>query len=263
MPLIDNNISFAYRKVEMPMDRRRRIVTDKQKISLIMEYEDILIGKRTQFSNHYFSGDRIRDNDIAIELFRYFFDYILCWDIDTIEQNLTLALLRDYKLDKLVRDKLIFHNQPNRKPHLVNKELIHADIQQILKMVYGDAYQVDLRGMVIDIYERCLKGNMKKYPKNYFSASVEGKAKACICLQYAINNQQGFRSVEEIYRMFADRNVLKLLDKWRLRFVAEQLYRIPIDYLHDALPDNLKDETFYEYYREQYLEFLEVSGRSF
>lgn len=239
------------------------IITDKQKRELILEYEEVLVGKKKQFSSYYFSGNKTRDCEIALEVFRYFFDSILCWDIETLEQRLCIDLFRKYKLDKFLLGYIIFNNEPNKKVRFVQKEIVYADIQELLRMVYKDRYKTDIRTLTIETYEAVMNKKIMKFPKNFFCVANDGKAKACICLQYAINNQQTFRNVEELYRVFADRSIVKLLDKWRIRDIAEQFYNSPIEYLHDALPDCDKDETFFNYYKEKYAEVLKECKRSF
>lgn len=238
------------------------IVTDKQKRALILEYEEILTNKRRQFSSYYFTGNAHRDSDIVVELFRYFFVSILCWDTETVEQRLSLDFLKEYKLDKFLR-YIIFENEPNKKVRYSKGNIAFPDIQELIRLVYGNKYKIDLRMLVTDVYEDILSGNLQKFPKNFFSAATEGRTKACICLQYAINKLHTFCNVEELYRVFSDRNILKLLDEWHLKDTAQLLYSSPIEYLHDALPDVDKDETFYTYYKKEYENMLEETGRIF
>lgn len=259
------------------------IVTDEQKRQFILEYEEVLIGKRKQFSSYYFSKNAKRDSDIALEAFRYVFNDILNWEAKIIENNLTFEFLKKYKLDKYYSNYIIFENEPNKKPRFVmvgydkngevttekkdivstEKQLLKADVQQLLKMIYGDKYVIDRRNEVIETYNNVINGQAKKFPKHFFDAIGNGREKACICLQYAINNQNTFRSIEELYSVFADRNILKLLEQWRLKDVAATYYDHPLDFLHDALSDEDKDEDFFEYYYEEYKKVLEESGREF
>lgn len=239
------------------------VVTDKQKRALILEYEEVLIGKKKQFSSHYFTGNSQRDCEIAVEAFRYFFNSILMWDIETVEKNFSIDLIKKYKLDKYLMNYIIFENEPNDRPRFVKKELVKADVQQLLKLMYGKKYKIDLRAMVIETYEDVLNNRIQKFPKMFFSAASEGRAKACICLQHAIDLQNTFGSIEDLYSMFADRNILKLLSLWRLKDIAELFYDYPIDYLHEALPDNLKDDDFYKFYYDKYMDVLKESGRTF
>jgi hypothetical protein len=246
------------------------IITDKQKMALILEYEEILVGKRRQFSTYYFNENSDRNNSIAVEIFRYLIEKILGWDPETAEQKVDFELLKTYKLDKYL-SYINFTNEPNGKARFYtseengesHKRMVKSDIQVLLKYVFGDRYYVDERTMIIETYMELLNGTLKKFPKHFFDVINDGKLKVAICLQHAIDLQKNFDSIEDVYRLFGDRNILKWLDKWRLRDIAEQFYSCPIDFLHDALPETQKDEVFYNYYKNQYEEFLIESGRKF
>lgn len=242
-------------------------VADRNKRALILEYENILIGQKKQFSSYYLSGNRLRDSGIAIELLKYFFRDILCWDAKTIEKNLlekkqVIPFLKKYKLDKYVNNFIYFDNEPNGKPRYINKELDESDAKQLIKMIYSD-YKIDLRTSVVTTYEDVIEGRKAKFPKHFFDVTANGKTKACICLQRAISSHGTFSSVEELYNIFGDKNILKLLAKWRLKDVAQQYFDYPIDYLHASLPNELKDECFYKMYRKKYIKDIKPSGRVF
>lgn len=246
------------------------IITDKQKMALILEYEEILCGKRRQFSTYYFGENKDRNNAVAVEIFRYLIVNILGWDPETAEQKVNFELLKQYKLDKYL-SYINFTNEPNGKVRFyttkndgeVHKRMVRSDIQILLKYVFGDRYKVNERSIIIETYMELLNGDLKKFPKHFFDVVNDGKLKVAICLQHAISLQNDFESIEDVYRLFGDRNILKWLDKWKLRDIAEQFYESPIDFLHDALPESEKDDIFYDYYKKQYQEFIEESGRKF
>lgn len=236
---------------------------DQAKKDIVMEYESILLGKRKQFSSYYFSGYPERDSDIALEAFRYLFDKILCWDIPTLKRNLSLKLLKAYKLDKYLMTKVIFKYQPNHKPRLVDGELTEPDIDELISMVYKDSYKIDIRGNTIKTYEDVLNGKIAKFPKGFFGGGWLGKTKACVCLQHALNLMQSFSTVEDMYRLFSDKNIYSVLKRWKLDLICKSLYLTPIDYLHNALPDSMKDEQLYMQYGDIYRNFLRISGRKY
>ncbi|WP_024859137.1 hypothetical protein [Ruminococcus albus] len=246
------------------------IITDKQKMAIILEYEEILVEKRRQASTYYFGDNADRNNSIAVEIFRYLIENILGWDSETAEQRLDLEILKNYKVDKYL-SYINFYNEPNGKARFytseengeAHKKMVKSDIQVLLKYVFGPRYHLDEREMIIVTYNDLLNGVIKKFPKHFFDVINDGKLKVAICLQHAITQQQNFENIEDVYRLFGDRNILKWLDKWKLRDIAEQFYDSPIDFLHDALPETEKDEVFYNYYKRQYEEFISESGRKF
>lgn len=269
------------------------IVTDKDKRALVLSFEDIMVGKKKQFSSYYFSGNAQRDSDIAIELLRYFFQDIMNWDAQMMEQNVKLEFLKKYKLDKFIHNYIYFVNEPNGKVRYKtpdadendeeadsskstgkkknnktantikkNKEIDFADIQQLIQYIYKD-YKIDLRAITIAKYDELIAGEIKKFPKHFFDINAKGRVKACICLQHAISSHHTFSTIEELYSIFGDKNILKLLSQWRLKDVSQQFYKTPLEYLHDALPDENKDEELFELYSEKYREVLKETGRSF
>lgn len=252
-------------------------LTDKQKRSMVLEYEELLIGKRKQFSSFYLTENKRRDSEISLEAFKYLFEGILCWSPQDVEKNLTYELLKKFKLDKYYLNFIIFENEPNGKPRIVknkapnaegkmevvSEDLVKADIQFLLKLIYKEAYELDVRGMVREMYDDVMSGKIHKFPKNFFNPSSDGRMKACIILQYAIGYNKTFRTIEELYSAFADINIIKLLENWRLRDIAKQFYTYPIDYLHDSLGNKYKDEQLYKLYRERYLNEIDKNNRSF
>jgi hypothetical protein len=129
-------------------------------------------------------------------------------------------------------------------------------------MVYRNKYHVDIRTTTTKVYEDLRNGKISKFPKGFFLDGWQGKAKACVCLQYALS-MHSFSSIEEIYRIFADKNIFRVLSKWRLDAVCKTLYQTPIEYLHNALPTKQRDEELYKQYSEVYNEFLKKSGRKY
>ena len=58
-----------------------------------------------------------------------------------------------------------------------------------------------------------------------------------------------FSSTEEMYKYFASSKGPKLLKKFRLNVACVTMFDHPIDFLHEALPENQRDEFWYRYYK--------------
>jgi hypothetical protein len=58
-----------------------------------------------------------------------------------------------------------------------------------------------------------------------------------------------FANTEEIYKFFASSKGPKLLKKYRLNVACVTMFDHPIDFLHEALPKEQRDEFWYRYYK--------------
>ena len=80
-------------------------------------------------------------------------------------------------------------------------------------------------------------------------SGTEGRIRALICLQYLISQFMQVNSVEELYYIFARPEGKKLLREYKLYSVSNDMYEYTIDFLHEALPTDLKNEFEYKYQR--------------
>lgn len=216
---------------------------------LLVEYDDIMIGKRDSFSDSYFSKESVASSNNALTVMRYAFKHYLRWSKEAVAEKLDTALMK--KLHLLGLMKFIDY------PIEYDKD---KDYFYLANLVFSRT-RLTLRDRTIHIYERILSGEQSKYPKDYFTGS-DGFVKAGICLQYMINNYVSFSSLNDLYSFFSTEEGYEALKQYKLINACNEIFDTPVDFLHFALPDNQKNDFYLNYYRFKYVqEMLDPKGR--
>lgn len=217
------------------------ITLSERKLGIIEDYEDILLGKRKTFSNWYFTGDKATDLDVALEAFKYCFEILLEWDVDTVFQNVNRQVVEDMKLISLWRNKIVV-------PKSVNKS---KDFSYIAYLLYPDKYSQNTREQTIEIYKNLLAGKILKMPKNMFD-DEKGIVKAAYCLQYLVTEHLTYNSIEDVYDQFRQPDIRSFLTEYSLWLPCECFFDDPVDYLHFSIPDKYKNKIAYDYAKRCY-----------
>ena len=204
---------------------------------LIHEYEEVLTGKHKTFSAYYFRYSEEKNEAEALKVFQYAFDTYLRWAPDQLYYNLTHEILASLKLTQLLK-YIIYPPEAERG----------VDTYPIIAKLYPGRFKETMPDVVRRVYGRVLTGERDKFPKDFFMGN-EGRNKALLCLQYALNQMAPFTSVQEIYKAFTATSGSALLREWKLYAVSSKLFETPLDYLHEALPMAYKSEFWYHYYK--------------
>lgn len=192
-------------------------------IGLLMEYEDILLGKRKDFSSEYI-GKATASKEMK-ELLTYVYEDLLKWSPETIKIHNTPALTEALHLSRPIK-KIDF-------PIGLDPS---EDVFYVAHFLYPDKIHYSKKALVLRIYEKVLQGALAKYPKKFFS-DAEGELNLNICFQYAVAQKLSIRSIEELYEYFSDRDKgITFLKKTNLYSAFADFYEYPIDILHESLP---------------------------
>ena len=201
-------------------------------IGLIMEYEDILLGKRKDFSSEYMGKTTINKDIQAI--LKYVYEDLLHWTPQTIRDYNNPVLIEKLHLTRPVR-KIDF--PPELSPE--------DDLFYIAKFLYPDIIKCSKKNLTLRVYERVISGDLLKYPKKFFS-DAEGELNLNICFQYAVSQHMHVKSIEELYDFFADKEKgIEFLKENRLHNPFLDYYEYPIDLLHASLPTSQKNLLYY------------------
>lgn len=146
-----------------------------QNMGLLMEYEDILLKKRKDFSATYI-GQNASQKDIK-ELFQYVFENLLEWTPEMARDYLTMDIIQKLHLMRPLR-KLEYPPEIN----------IDQDLFSVAWMVYPEQIHISRHELVLNVYQKVLSDKLIKYPKKFF-LEADGEVNACICLLYAINQE--------------------------------------------------------------------------
>lgn len=204
---------------------------------LIFEYEAILTGQHKIFSLYYFRfGDETNEAE-ALRVFKYAFDTYLRWTPEELYRNLTVEMLETLKLTQLLR----FVKYPPEADASV-------DVYPIVAKLYPGRFKENMRDSVMRVYDRVISDPQGKFPKEYFIDN-EGRVRALLCLQYALNKMPPFKSVQDMYESFVGPPGTALLKRMKLYSACSRMFEFPIDYLHEALPKTVKSEYWYHFYR--------------
>ncbi len=201
-------------------------------IGLIMEYEDILLGKRKEFSPEYVGKNTIA-KDIR-EFLKYVYEDLLHW---------TPQMIRDYNNAELV--KSLYLTKAIKKIPFPSELSADEDFFYVAKFLYPDIIRCSKKHLTLRVYERVLSGDLVKYPKKFFS-DADGELNLNICFQYAVSQNLQVKSIEELYAYFSNKEQgIAFLKEARLYNPYVNYYEYPIDILHESLPSQQKNMLFY------------------
>ena len=126
-----------------------------QNMGLLMEYEDILLKKRKDFSATYI-GQNASQKDIK-ELFQYVFENLLEWTPEMARDYLTMDTIQKLHLMRPLR-KLEYPPEIN----------IDQDLFSVAWMVYPEQIHISRHELVLNVYQKVLSDKLIKYPKKFF-----------------------------------------------------------------------------------------------
>lgn len=205
--------------------------------SLLFEYELMLLGKKNSFSAYFFNYNPEYNEKMALQIFKYAIEGFLRWTPKEAEIYLNIEIIKLMKLDTLVRFI--------RFPAELDSD---RDYFYIAHLLYPNIIKFNNRELILRTYKEVLSGKLYKFPKEYLSGSM-GVTRACICFQYMVSQFLPFNNIEEMYKFFSTTNGIKALKKYRLYAICSDIFDYPIDFLHESLCKEQKDEFYYHYYK--------------
>ena len=205
--------------------------------AIIYEYEDVLLGKKTSFSNVFFINTQRENQKNVLLVFKHAFEVYLKWTPYEIYELISWDILKRMKLDTLVK----FINFP---PELDATQ----DLQYIATLLYPSIIQYNFKKMCLISYKKVLANHNSKLPKGFLSENV-GLLRGHICLQYILSEKLNFENIEDLYAHFASAAGMKTLKKYRLSGMCTDFYETPLEFVHNALPEYQQNSFLYNYYR--------------
>lgn len=203
-------------------------------MSILNEYEEVLIGNRKRISSSYFLFDKKGNERVALSVIRYAIEKLLGWDIHNAIRFFNSNYISFMKLDQMIK-YIAF-------PSDVSKD----DTEYILYLLYPKYIDYDVKRYTLRVYENVINNN-GRYPKDYMYGYL-GMLRAKICLQYAINKTCIFKSVDELYKFFASKSCVKYLKQNKLYQLYASFYATPLEYMHDSMPSSIKNEFLFHNY---------------
>ena len=226
--------------VEKAMGGLKNIGTEK---SIIMDYEQVLLGKKKAISLSFFSQSDAANKMLAIMVLRYAVKELLNWSPEEFQVKVTKELLDKLKVWQVVK---YIPFPPELEP---KKDLFYLALAAFPGLGRYDWYRETIRtyGYV------AISKRRARYPKNFFDGS-EGKYRACFCLRYCMSNYMQFLSVEDVYITFSTRQIRSTLRTWKLEKALVELFDSnPVAFVDYALPTKNRDDFYYYYYSLLYI----------
>lgn len=205
---------------------------------IVYEYEMILIGKKNSFSGYFFNDTDDKNEKKALHVIRFAIKNYLQWTPKEAIAKLDWEIIKLMKLDLLTK-YIIF------PPEMDEQD----DMYIVTGKLYPNLVKLDEKEITLKVYKRVLEKDLYKFPKEYLSGDQKGRNRAIICFQYMLSQFTNFKSVQEMYKFFSTSNGPKLLKKYRLNVACTSTYECPLDFLHASLPENIRSEFWYRYYR--------------
>ncbi len=206
------------------------------KKELILEYEDVLLGKANCISPFHFENGPYFNETAALDIIKYAVETYLKWDPYTMRDCLTLEIMNMLKLKPLLR-YISFPPELNPK----------KDLFYIAWKLYPKQITYSTKQLILDVYKDVLSGKLKRFPKEFFTGA-KGFLRASICLQYFIENFAPKEDVPHLYKYFAGPKISNDLKQYKLNIVCKDNFDSPIEYLHFSLPKEQKDESLYHFF---------------
>lgn len=203
---------------------------------LIYEYERTLLGNKKEISSHFFLSDYYKE-ELAIELIKYAIKTYLRWDDERASACLKPEHIECLKLTQMLS---YISYPPEIDPE--------TDFFYFVSKLYPDKIVLDFRELTLNIYKKVLDGRLPRFPKGFFDAG-KGVLRAVFCLQYAINQNLLFSSIEEGYAYFATGDANKFLREKKLYVAITTIFETPLDYYHETLNEDEKSEYWLQYYK--------------
>lgn len=179
----------------------------------------------------------------AISILQYAFKDLLGWDAEICKKAISQEVIDMMKLTNIQQylDVPIEYNgavDPVFYASLIYPERVFFDREQLAIDIYEDV-----------LNERIFNDRKRSYPKKFFQGQ-DGKDRACLCLIHALQ-KQSFHNFDEVYSLLADPSKKFLIASKLL--LADSEFETPLDYLHDSLSDDDKDDFLYSYYKYKYV----------
>ncbi|MCD8083849.1 MAG: hypothetical protein LUE86_10165 [Clostridiales bacterium] len=211
---------------------------------LLYEYTLILTGELSSFSSIYFGSKSVDNVGFAKFVFRKAIEVFLHWTPEEAQVKLNEDIITRMKLDRVM-------NYLNLPPDIERNH----NWGQVVAYLYPEILHLHETEMVVDTYEAVLagqeNGGLYKFPKHYFDGQT-GRKRGHICLRYLIEHNCVFENIRDMYKFFASEAGVRLINEKGLKLVLRDVFHSPVLYLHESLPEDMKDEFWYHYYEFHY-----------
>ena len=205
-------------------------------------YDLVMIGQKELCSKELFESKtnskkeyKPADEEKTLKIIRYAFKYYMNWTPDQALSNINWEILKDLKVDKIIRKYVRFPVE--LEPQETLQYLIHK--------LYPERFQYNETYVVEEYYNRILSGETAKFKKGFFEKNEDGKRRAKICFHRMLQMIGPFTDVHQLYDIFSSAQGNKLIAKFKLTAGIRDLYAYPIIVLQECIPESKRDNSYY------------------
>lgn len=205
--------------------------------NLLYEYQLLLLGRIPSIQPDLFDGEARQKEKAALDIIRYAVENLLRWTPKEMAAKFDEDVIQKMKLTKVV-SYVPFPPEADKK----------RDYFVYAHKLYPDIIPMDLYTLTILTYNNVHEKHLVKFPKGFFDDNL-GRARALMCMNYALSRDGNFQSKQELYRMFTETSGMQFIQKHRLDLARRLSWENAIDFVHESLSRNDRDEMWYHYYK--------------
>jgi hypothetical protein len=205
--------------------------------NLLYEYQLLLLGKIPSIQPDLFEGEAKQKEKAALDILRYAVEQLLRWSPQEMAAKFNGDVITKLKLTKIV-SYVIFPPEADKK----------RDYFVYAHKLYPHIIPMDLYTLTILTYKNVHERRLVKFPKGFFDDNL-GRTRALLCMNHALSIDGHFTSKRELYKTFSETAGAQFIQKHRLDLARRLSWSNPIDFVHEALPLNDRDEMWRHYYK--------------
>lgn len=205
--------------------------------NLLYEYQLLLLGRIPAIQPDLFEGEAKQKEKAALDIIRYAVEQLLRWTPKEMATKFNKEVINRLKLNKIV-SYVIFPPEADKT----------RDYFVYAHKLYPTIIPMDLYTLTLLTYNKVHQKHLVKFPKGFFDDNL-GRTRALLCMNYALSTNGRFGSKRELYKAFTEGSGMHFIQQHRLELARRLSWEHPIDYVHDALSRNDRDEMWYHYYK--------------
>lgn len=199
------------------------------------EYDDFLLGNRKSFSSALMSKGQ--GPHLCAQLLKLIFKYYMHWSPTEIRDKLNQNYIDILRIEPLI-------NRIPCPPEINPKR----EFYYVAWYLYPETVNAKPPELTIKLYMDVLKGDLVKFPKNYFDGNIGYIRARLLFLTMVKEFLPKFENIESMYRFFASDKGRQAINTYKLNVPLRELYGSSLAYLHDSLPERQRDESLYKKY---------------
>jgi hypothetical protein len=204
---------------------------------LLYEYQLLLLGRIPSIQPDLFDGEARQKERAALDIVRYAVENLLRWSPKEMAAKFNDEVITRLKLTKIV-SYITFPPEADKK----------RDYFVYAHKLYPHIIPMNLYTLTILTYNNVHEKHLVKFPKGFFDDNL-GRTRALLCMNHALSSDRTVRTKQELYKMFTETTGMQFIQRHRLDLARRLSWETPLDFMHESLAPNDRDEMWYHYYK--------------